>query len=182
MKRLVIVLILLQFCFAAFALLPSALNPESDPTLYRKLLGKAKANLKTLPASQSKAYGKLLKRYDDILMAYLIAYESNANLAQAEPEDLFSNYQELRTLLNREGLHYTSEFFLSYVAKQTVSDERISPYRKAMLDDGLRQVWLDNANLLDRYRATASWCVEKLKFQQTSGRDQSPLDITRKSL
>lgn len=182
MKRVVLVLILLQLSLALFAAIPSSFSSSGNPELYNLLRPKAKDNLKSLPSAQSKAFHKLLKQNDDILMAYLIAYESNANLAQADPEDLYSNYRELRVFLDKEGSHYMPEFFLSYVAKQTVSDERISAYRRAMLDDGLREVWENNANILDRYRATASWCVEKLKFQQTSGRDLSPLDITQKTL
>jgi len=35
---------------------------------------------------------------------------------------------------------------------------------------------------LNRYRAATLWCVSRLQFQQTSGRDQSPMDITQRSL
>ena len=182
MKRVALILTLLLITLSLCAGLPDALSREGNPELYDRLMSKAKANIHVLPSAQGRAYNKLLKQHDDILMAYLIAYESNANLAQAEPDDLLSNYIELQKLLDKEGLRYDPEFFLSYVAKQTVSDERISAYRKAMLDDGLREVLERNPDILDRYRATASWCVEKLKFQQTSGRDMNPLDITQKSL
>lgn len=175
-------LLLLQLAFALGAILPVELSRDGNPELYAKVKAKAKSNLKTLPKASRKSYAQLLKENDDILMAYLIAYESDANLAHANAEELFSNYRELNILLNNEGLRYPAEFFLSYVAKQTVSDERLSAYRKAMLDDGLRQVWEGNSDMMERYRATSSWCVEKLKFQQSSGRDQSPLDITQKSL
>ncbi|HQQ68237.1 MAG TPA: transglutaminase domain-containing protein, partial [Candidatus Cloacimonadota bacterium] len=182
MKRVAFILILLHLLTGLFAFLPSSLSRQGNPVLYERLMPKAKANIKQLPAPQRKQYKKLLKQYDDILMAYLIAYESNATLAPADPDDLFSNYRELRLYLDKEGLHYLPEIFLSYVAKQSVSDEPLTAYRKAMLDDGLREVLDGNSDILQRYRATASWCVEKLKFQQTSGRDQSPLDITQKSL
>ncbi|MBP7932823.1 MAG: hypothetical protein KAZ44_02280, partial [Candidatus Syntrophosphaera sp.] len=36
-------------------------------------------------------------------------------------------------------------------------------------------------NDLELYRAVSLWCVSRLKFQPTSGRDQAPLDITQKS-
>jgi hypothetical protein len=182
MKRVAFILILVCLATGLFAFLPSSLSRQGNPVLYDRLMPKAKANIKQVPASHRKEYKKLLKQYDDILMAYLIAYESNATLSSADPDDIFSNYRELRLYLDKEGLHYLPEIFLSYVAKQSVSDEPLTAYRKAMLDDGLRDVLDNNSDILQRYRATASWCVEKLKFQQTSGRDQSPLDITQKSL
>ncbi|HNQ43382.1 MAG TPA: transglutaminase domain-containing protein, partial [Candidatus Cloacimonadota bacterium] len=98
----------------------------------------ARQNLARLP--YPKAYNKLLKDHNDILMAYLIAYESDANLAQADARDVANNYAQIVDLLAVDGLNYSPEFFLSYIAKQSVSDERISAYRKALLENGLSDV------------------------------------------
>ncbi len=162
--------------------MPAELTKQGNPKLYSRLNKQAKANLKLLPSSQAKAYRNLLKTHPDAVMAYLVAYESDAVLTESSPQDFLQNYQSILELLDREGLHYSPEFFLSYVADQTVSDEPVTPYRSTLLKDGLQEV-IDNTHSdLERYRATALWCVSRLKFQQTSGRDQSPLDITQRSL
>ncbi|MDD3535938.1 MAG: transglutaminase-like domain-containing protein [Candidatus Cloacimonetes bacterium] len=182
MKRCTMLFALLLLAGTLLAKLPAEFYPAQNPELYKSLKPKAEKNLSLLPKAQKKAYQKLLKAEDNILMAFLLAYESDANLAQAKPEDILSNYRQIALLLEQEGLQYPLDFFLSYIAKQSVSDERISAYRKAMLDDGLAEVLRDFPDPLERYRAAASWCVEKLQFQQTSGRDQNPLDITERSL
>ncbi len=181
MKKLVTVVVLLLSAAIAFAL-PLQLSKQGNPALYRKLESKAKANLKKLPTAQKKAYSKLLKQNSDVLMAYLLAYESDANLASTEPIAVQSNYIAIAELLEKEGLRYAPDFFLSYIARQTVSDEAISPYRKALLEDGLQEIIDTTKTDLDRFRATTLWCVSRLQFQQTSGRDQNPLDITQRSL
>ncbi|HOR30292.1 MAG TPA: hypothetical protein PLW71_02725, partial [Candidatus Syntrophosphaera thermopropionivorans] len=56
-----------------------------------------------------------------------------------------------------------------------------TPYRAEFLRDGLREVLQNSKNDLELYRAVSLWCVSRLKFQPTSGRDQAPLDITQKS-
>jgi hypothetical protein len=162
--------------------LPSELTKKGYPRLYKQLYTKAKTNLKSLPAPARMEYSKLIKANPDILMAYLLGYESNANLCITSPAIVASNYRSIVSLLDKEGLRYAPEFFLSYVAKQSVSDEAITPYREAMLKDGLAKVLQDTGTDLDRYRAAALWCVSRLQFQQTSGRDQNPLDITQRSL
>lgn len=162
--------------------LPAQLTKQGNPKLYKKMSGMARANLKLLPAGQAKAYKNLLKAFPDAVMAYLIAYESDAVLASTKPEDIQSNYVATIKLLEKEGLRYDPDFYLSYVADQSASDEPLTPYRKALLEDGLQAVIDTTFTDLDRYRATTLWCVSRLKFQQTSGRDQSPLDITQRSL
>lgn len=178
-KTLIIVLLLAAVCLQAT--LPGELTRKGNPPLYKKLNKLAKENIRNLPKAQTKAYKKLLRNHKNSLMAYLIAYELNSKLAEADARDLLSNYHQIVALLEKEGLRYPPEFFLSYIAKQSVSDERIEAYRAAMLEDGLAHA-LEIEDLTERYRETASWCVEKLYFKQTSGRDQTPLDITQKSL
>jgi hypothetical protein len=164
------------------AALPGELTRKGNPSLFTKLDKAAITNINSLPKDSKRAYKLLFDSHRDVLMAYLLAYESNANLCVATPESVLANYTAICNLLDAEGLRYSPEFFLSYVAKQTVSDEPITPYRQVMLDDGLQKVIDATPNGIDRFRATALWCVSRLQFQQTSGRDQSPLDITQKSL
>ncbi|MDY0150706.1 MAG: transglutaminase-like domain-containing protein [Candidatus Cloacimonas sp.] len=181
MKKCLTALILFSLVSLLLAI-PKELSREGNPILFHKLSKDAKLNLKSLPKAIQAPYRQLLTKHTDILMAYLLAYESNASLSIADPAAVQSNYSALVQLLKAEGLQYSPEFFLSYVAKQTVSDEPITPYRQALLDDGLQAIIDANPKSIDRYRATALWCVSRLQFQQTSGRDQSPLDITQKSL
>jgi len=181
LTRLIATLLLL-LCLSWLSALPDAFTASGNPELYNTLREKAQQNLRNLPKSLQKQYRDLLRRNPDILMAYLIAYESDANLACADPADVDSNYRQILILLNRFGTDHSPEFFLSYVAKQTVSDERIEAYRLPLLNDGLRKVMESSKNELELYRAVSQWCVGRLKFQPTSGRDQTPLDITQKSI
>ncbi|MCB5285764.1 MAG: transglutaminase-like domain-containing protein [Candidatus Cloacimonetes bacterium] len=181
-KRFALLLVLLACAFAGLAALPPAFTQKGNYELYKTLHSKALDNLGKLDRIHRKEYRRLLADQDDILMAYLLAYESDANLQIARPNDLLSNYLHIRSLLNTRGTNLDPEFYLSYVAKQTVSDERIEAYREALLKDGLRDIMNSSADELDLYRKVSQWCVGRLKFQPTSGRDQSPLDITQKSL
>ncbi len=182
MRNCIILLFTLLVCGQfLFAELPPAFTSGGDPELYETLMDKAKDNLKKLDKSQKRGYRKLLRDQDDVLMAYLLAYESDANLCQADPADILSNYRQICLYLESYGTEHTAEFFLSYVADQTISDERVEAYRAALLDDGLREILQTSENELELYRAVSHWCVSRLKFTPTSGRDQSPLDITQKS-
>jgi hypothetical protein len=184
-KYLILFILLFTLSTALFALsteLPAALTASGNPELFNSISAKAKANLKNMPASLSKPYKTMLRKHPDILMAFLIAYESNAVLAEANPRDVQSNYNQTVQLLQLDGMNYSPELFLSYIAKQTVSDERITPYRELLFAEGLQQIMISNPVILDRYRAVSLWSVENLVFQQTSGRDQSPYDITQKSI
>jgi len=157
------------------------LSASADPDLFKELSEKAQDNIAALPAPLRRQYRKLLRNHPDILMNFLIAYESSGKLAQANPVDILDNYRSIVDLIQVRGFDYSLRFFLSYIAKQTVTDERITAYRRAMLKDGLQEV-LDTAeDEVDLFRAVSLWCVERLKFQPTSGRDQSPLDIMQRS-
>lgn len=182
MKRLLLSACLFMSICLLLAGLPPQLTRGGNPVLYQELQQKATQNIQRLPLSSRRDYSRLLSANPNVLMAFLIAYESDANLAFARPADLLSNYQEIVALLEKEGLQYSPEFFLSYIAKQTVSDEAITPYREALLEDGLLEILDNYPDLLERYRQVSLWCVERLRFQPTSGRDQSPIDITQKSL
>ncbi len=181
MRASILIIISLLICMTLGASMDARFTQEGNPDLYHRIRNLAEDNLKNLPRSSKREYNNLLSEHDDIIMNYLIAYEEDGKLAEASPRDLLSNYQEIVRLLKMQASDYSPEFFLSYIARQSVSDERITAYRKAMLDAGLDQV-IKIADPLERYRATASWCVEKLKFEQTSGRDLSPVDIIHHSL
>ncbi len=174
-------LVLLLVCSLLEAL-PAPLTAEGNPTLYQSLRENALDNLSLLPRAQKRDYTRLLERYPDALMAYLIAYEPDSNLAMSSASVLLSHYLAVDEVLKHTGLNYSPEFFLSYVAKITVSDEPISFYRRNFLEDGLSEILQNYPDETERYRQVALWCVEKLRFQPTSGRDQSPIDIAEYSL
>jgi hypothetical protein len=180
-KKALLVTVLLIATILLFAL-PAEFSRSQNPELYKELSAKAKNNLKHLTLEQKQQYKDLLKQYPDILMNYLLAYESDSNLAEANPEDIKSNYETICALLNKKGLNYPVDFFLSYVAKQTVSDEPLTAYRNILLKDGLQNIINTTNTDLEKYHAVTLWCVSRIQFQQTSGRDQSPLDIVQKSL
>ena len=182
MMRKLTVLLCLVLSLGILFSLPAELTKKGNPALYKKLYKQAKANIKNMPTTSNYAYSSMLKAHPDAVMAYLLAYESNASLCATEPEVVESNYKEIIKLLDKDGLRYTPEFFLSYVAKQSVSDEPITAYREAFLKDDMQGILDGSKTDLEKYRASTLWCVSRLQFQQTSGRDQSPLDITERSL
>ena len=178
MKNKIILIIVILFSLNCLSALPSAYTKRGNPELYKEISQQAKQNLKNLDSTARKAYRKLLKKHDDILMHYLIAYEIDGILQIADPHDVHSNYLQISELLNTREFELEPEFFLSYVAKQTVADERIQAYRKAFLEDGLAAILESATDELDLYRKVCDWGLERLVFQPTSGRDLSPLDIT----
>ena len=181
-RRLISLIALLALCLGLAASLPPAYTAKGNPALYDTLNALARQNLSCLDKPAQQAYADLLRRYDDILMNYLIAYETNTSLQTADPAAVESNYTQVLPLLQRVSKSgFSPEFFLSYVARQTVSDERIQAYRKAFLDDGLQEIMNKFDDEVELYREVCKWSLERLTFQPTSGRDQSPLDITRKS-
>jgi hypothetical protein len=180
-RRLIILIAILALSVGLGANLPAAYTAKGNPALYDSLKVLAHQNLSLLDKPAQQAYTDLLRRHDDILMNYLIAFETDTNLAMADPASLESNYAHILPLLTQSKHSFSPEFFLSYVARQTVSDERIQAYRKAFLDDGLRELMTRSSDEVELYREVCKWCLERLTFQPTSGRDQSPLDITRKS-
>lgn len=180
--RLFVIIVILSLCGILVAALPAELTAQGNPELYNSLRTKALGNLNLLSRQQQRDYTRLLDSYPDALMAYLIAYEPDSNLAMSNPGNILSNYQASLEVLEYTGLNYSPEFYLSYVAKITVSDETISLYRKNFLDSGLREILHNYPDETERYRQVALWCVKKLRFQPTSGRDQNPIDIAYYSL
>lgn len=172
----------------------SGLSAKRIDTLHVKLHKKAVENIKNLPAHAKKDYKKLLKKYPDRLMSFLLGYEENGRLAATDPNIIVRHYNSVRKLMREKKISQPDEFFLSYVAKITVSDEAITDYRTrfenapVLTADSLkaqfslrdyRQLTNDQMEL---YRQVCLKTTELLVYKPTSGRDQSPLDIATKSL
>jgi len=150
-KHTMVILCLMLAVGSCFAL-PSSYSSKGNPALCKQLMYKAETNLKLLPNDIKQQYQALLQEHPDAVMAYLLAYESDSNLAAAKPEYVHNNYLQIVNLLDSRKPKLSPEFFLSYVAKQTVSDEAITPYRKALLDDGLQDILDENTQELELFQ------------------------------
>ena len=170
------------------------LAAKDTDSLYIRLYGQASKNLKLLPQPAKSDYTKLLKDYPDRLMAFLLAYEENGRLAATNPKVLLNHYQSVKELMQEQGIIKPDEFFLSYVAKITVSDEAVTDYRhqfeKAVILTSeetktsltLKEYRQSVKDPLELYRQACLKTTEWLLYKPTSGRDQSPLDVVNKSL
>lgn len=185
-KKLLIVLVLLAACLGIAA--------KTKDNLYEQMRKQAISNIKNMPSQIKADYNRLLKKYPDRLMAFLLAYEENARLAAADPKVVENHYRSVRILMSEQGILQPDEFFLSYVAKMTVSDEAISDYRTQFeankitepgnMFDGLGLKALRNKenDQMELYWQMCLISTELLQYKPTSGRDQSPLDVAAKSL
>jgi len=177
-----------------FSLLCAGLFAKETDSLYVKLQKKAAKNLKVMPGTAKQAYSKLLVKHPDRVMAFLLAYEENGRLAAANPQILENHYYSVTDLMREQGIAQPDEFFLSYVAKCTVSDEAITDYRskfeeKPIADTGyvftglgLKELRQKVKDPLELYRQMCLKSTELLMYKPTSGRDESPLDVAEKSL
>lgn len=190
MKRLMVLALLLIMAWSITAL---AATPPTDD-LYAKLHKKALTNLHNLPSATRADYLKLLKQHPDRVMAFLLAYEESGRLAQADPEWVENHWRSVTELQALRGIKQPDEFFLSYVAKCTVSDEPISNYRLALegstisaLDTATQNTTIKQhiertSDPLELYRLAQLKTNELLLYKPTSGRDLSPLDVAEKCL
>jgi len=179
---------------AVLLLLLTSLSLSAKDALYKDLYGKAQANLKNLPVEIRKDYTKLLKKHKDRVMAFLLAYEENGRLAAADPSVIENHWRSVKELMEEQGIKQADEFFLSYVAKITVSDEAITDYRRQFEGYNIydAQYMFKGLNLktirkrekdpVELYRRMCLVSTELLAYQPTSGRDLSPMDIAAKSL
>ncbi|MBP7562729.1 MAG: transglutaminase domain-containing protein, partial [Candidatus Cloacimonetes bacterium] len=173
-----------------FCLMFSALYADTSDNLLKTLINKAEKNLSVLPSYCKKDYTALLKKYPDLLMSFLLSYEENGRLAVVNPDIIESHYLSVKALMKEKGITKPDAFFLSYVAKLTVSDEAISDYRRFFEQPASENK--TGANLLklrqeakseeDLYRLAMLKTNEYLRYKPTSGRDQGPLDVATKSL
>jgi hypothetical protein len=166
---------------------------ETD-SLYVKLHKKALANLRHMPPYAKKDYKKLLKDHPDRIMAFILAYEENGRLAAVSPQIVENHWRSVTEMMQEDGITQPDEFFLSYVAKITVSDEPITDYRRQfegngiydkdnMFDGmGLKKLRQAVSDPLERYRQMCLVSTELLLYKASSGRDQSPMDVAARSL
>ncbi|MFA5465263.1 MAG: transglutaminase domain-containing protein [Candidatus Cloacimonadales bacterium] len=178
LKKIIIFISLMLFCM-------SYLLAKDSDELFLKLNKKAKTNLKDLPSYCKKDYQKLLKKYPDRLMSFLLAYEESGSLAQVEASIIEDHYLSVKELMIEKNIDQADEFFLSYIAKLTVTEEPISRYRQEFESaDGLnlKQIRAEVTDEEELYRIAMLKTNELLRYKPTSGRDQGPLDVANKSL
>ncbi|MCK4653722.1 MAG: transglutaminase domain-containing protein [Candidatus Cloacimonetes bacterium] len=156
-------------------------NIAIDQALIDTLTVKALKNIEPLPKDVQNIYQSYISKYSDGIMAYLISAEGSSILWDANPEDVLSNYIELKKLLEMENYDYSPEFFLSYIAKITASHEQITPYRKVFTEAGLLSYVTEFPDIEERIREVNLWCRERMTFISTSGRNQNPITIQQKS-
>lgn len=169
MRQLLLILLLSVFTIAIFA--------SEEDSLYTKLRPQAIANLKPLPNPLRKEFRRLLQRHPDALMAFLLASEENGKLRITDPAVLSQHYDSVKPLYLQRDRSQSLAFFFSYIAKATVSDERITNYRNIFEDLGLLSIREQNPDLYERTRMVNLWVRQYLEFKPTSGIDQSPLNI-----
>jgi len=172
--------------------LSSLLAGGQKDALYETLHKKAVRNLKYLPANARQDYESLLEKHPDRIMAFLLAYEESGRLVQANPQWLEHHWQSVADLCRERKISAPDEFFLSYVAKCTVSDEPVSDYRYVFEGDpaiaynpageSLKLLRQKNPDPVELYRIAMLKGTELLRYKPTSGRDQAPLDVATKSL
>ncbi|MCD4760381.1 transglutaminase-like domain-containing protein [bacterium] len=152
-----------------------------DQTLNDTLTTRALANLEPLPEEIATVYSSYISENPDGIMAYLIGAERSAVLWDADPQDLMSNYRQIQLLLQREDFDCSPEFFLAYIAKITIGNEKITPYREVLAQLGLLNLQAEYPDMMERVRAVNLWCRENMTIVSTSGRTQDPLSVAQKS-
>jgi len=172
------------YCFMILILF--ALTLSADFTIEKNLIDtltvRAAENLENLPEDVQLVYNSFLESYPDGLMAYLISTERSGALWDTEPNNLLENYLVLKELFTMEDFDkYPDEFVLSYIAKTTVSHEKITNYRKVFSDLGLLNYVTKYPDLEERIRQVTLWTRENMTFVSTSGRTQDPLSVLQKS-
>jgi len=176
MRRLLIILLSITL-LPALLLASITINQALQDTLTTHAL----TNIEPLPDDLADVYKSYLNEYPDGVMAYLIMAERSATLWNADPVDLFANYLRIQQLLELEDFDCSAEFFLSYIAKITIGNEKLTPYRDRFSELGLLKLREQHPDLLERIRAVNLWCRENMTFVSTSGRTQDPLSIVDKS-
>ncbi len=153
-----------------------------EQLLIDTLTVRATENLENLPEDVQLIYNSFLEEYPDGLMAYLISTERSGALWDADPNDLKENYLVLKELFALEDYEkYPDEFVLSYIAKTTISHEKITDYRKVFSELGLLDYVTKYPDLAERIRQVTLWTRENMTFVSTSGRTQDPLSVLQKS-
>ncbi len=172
------------YCFIILIIFSISLSADFtiEQSLIDTLTIRAMENLENLPEDLQLVYNSFLETYPEGLMAYLISTENSGALWDADPIDLKENYLVLKELFALEDYEkYPDEFVLSYIAKTTVSHEKITNYRKVFSDIGLLDYVAKYPDLAERIRQITLWTRENMTFVSTSGRTQDPLSVLQKS-
>ncbi|MBM4400281.1 MAG: hypothetical protein FJ041_08150, partial [Candidatus Cloacimonetes bacterium] len=98
MNKTLIIIIMAVLCLTAVYAVPVA------DSLYLKLHKQAQENLKNVPSYAKKDYTRLLKRYPDRLMAFLLAYEENGRLCAIDPKIIEDHYLSVKVLMREKGI------------------------------------------------------------------------------
>ncbi len=174
--RRIVLSVFLAVCFS-FAFSDAVIT--ASPDIFGELREKAIDNISSMPEAKEKEYLDLLNTYNDLFMAFFLASEESSKLLLAERDDLISHYHRVRELHESYRDRYSLPFFLSYIAKITVTDERITPYHEHFQRYGLLDLKkVDEESLV---RELNLWCRKYMTFQPTSGRDMTPYDILEKT-
>jgi hypothetical protein len=171
-------------CFIIIILFTITLSADFtiEQSLIDTLTLRATENLENLPEDVQTIYNSFLESYPDGLMAYLISTEKSGALWDTDPNNLKENYLVLKELFVMEDYDkYPDEFVLSYIAKTTISHEKITNYRKVFSDIGFLDYVTKYPELIERVRQITLWTRENMTFVSTSGRTQDPLSILQKS-
>ncbi|HPY96943.1 MAG TPA: transglutaminase domain-containing protein [Candidatus Cloacimonadota bacterium] len=171
--------------FLITTIMLTGLIAKDNDELYNILFQKAQANINSLPSYCKKDYQSLLKKYPDRLMSFLLAYEESGSLAAGQSTIIENHYLSLKDLMDEKGISQPDEFFLSYIAKLTVTEEPISNYRHVFESEDnldLKKIRATVKDDEDLYRVAMLKTNEILRYKPTSGRDQGPLDVANKSL
>ncbi len=153
----------------------------SQDSLFNQLNKMALDNIENLDESKRDACKLLLHKYNDILMSFLIASEEPYKLEIADLEHIEAHYEHIKKYQwHMYDNNYSAEFFLSYIAKITVTDEKITPYRDEFYKRGINELADNNESLYKRAIALNLWCRGHMTFQPTSGRDMDPISILNK--
>ena len=142
-------------CFIILILFTITLSADFtiEKSLIDTLTIRADENLKNLPEDVRNVYNSYLRSYPDGLMAYLISTENSGTLWDTDPNNLLENYLVLKELFAMEDYEkYPDEFVLSYIAKTTVSHEKLTNYRKVFSDLGLLDYVIKYPDLEERLR------------------------------
>jgi len=157
--------------------LSAVYGARSEDDYYVQLKEKAIENISTLPEEVRDNYSRLLDIYPDVFMAFFLAFEESSKLLMTDPDNIVSHHQRVMKLWEDNRENYSLPFFLSYIAKITVTEERITPYRELYADYGLYELLDEYSSKKDLAREINLWTRRYMTFVPTSGRDMAPCDI-----
>jgi len=171
MMRSILIIAFLILCLSAGYSVNEAVE------YYAQLRDQALENISTLPDEVKDDYKTLLEMYPDVFMAFFLAHEESSKLLIAKPADIVSHHQRVLKLWEDNSESYSLPFFLSYIAKITVTEERITPYRELFEEYGLNDLLKEYTSKKDLAREVNLWTRRYMTFVPTSGRDMAPYDI-----